>query len=356
MLAIINSLHTGGAEMNLIRGARELKTHGIEVTVLPLKDGGELREMALQQGVDVLSAGARSVFGAWSRSWPLVEGWMYGGALVASLFHAKGSRVVWNFRHVPIDLGAESRTTRAILKVLPHLPAPAAIHVNATMAIDAHRRLGIAADYRFIPNGIDTNHFRFDAAAAANFRKLASVAEDDGLVVHVARRHVHKGQAVLLQAMRLLQARGRKAVVVFVGEGTEALAGDAATTGMDPRACRFLGVQSNTVGAFSAADVVVNPSLTEGSPTVVAEAMSCSAMCVATDVGETAEVIGSTGRVVPPGDPVALADAIETALAMSPQARREAGAAARERIVSRFALATTVERHAASLRQACRSR
>ena len=162
------------------------------------------------------------------------------------------------------------------------MPRPAAIHVNAAAAIDVHRRLGIEGDFRFIPNGIDTERFRYDAVAAANFRKLASVASDDSLVVHVARRHVHKGQGVLLQAARLLQVRACQAIVVFVGEGTEALAADAATIGVDSRACRFLGKQSNVIGALSAADVVVNPSFTEGSPTVVAEAMSCSAMCVAT--------------------------------------------------------------------------
>ena len=76
----------------------------------------------------------------------------------------------------------------------------------------------------------------------------------------------------------------------------------------------------------------------EGFPNVVGEAMSCAVPCVVTDVGDSALIVADTGRIVPPGAPVALAGALRELIEGSAQGRSALGVRARERIVKHFSL------------------
>jgi glycosyltransferase involved in cell wall biosynthesis len=65
---------------------------------------------------------------------------------------------------------------------------------------------------------------------------------------------------------------------------------------------------------YNALDIVVSSSYSEGLSNVIGEAMACGVPCVVTNVGDSAWVVGDTGEVVPPKDPVALKNAIERLL------------------------------------------
>ena len=319
------------------------------MTILPLRRGGELREVAMAAGLKVLDSGIWSVFRCLLRPhWNVVDGWMYGGAAFASLFSVRGIPVTWNLHHVPLDLTMESRATRTLLKILPKVPAPKCIVVNSVEAICVHRALGCVAPYRFIVNGIDTSRFRRDTAAAARFREAQDISAESFLIVQVARNHPHKGQRVLLRAVKILVERGIDITVGFVGLGTQKLAVDATEFGINLIHCRFVGKLDDVVGVLSAADVVVNASLTESSPTVVAEALSCGAICVATNVGETARLIRDAGTIVPPDDPTALAAAIAEVVNADEKARERLMRAARARAATDLSLDTTVAQYTAS--------
>jgi glycosyltransferase involved in cell wall biosynthesis len=99
----------------------------------------------------------------------------------------------------------------------------------------------------------------------------------------------------------------------------------------------FAGFRKDVLGCLAGADVVVNPSFSEGLPNVVLEAMALGRPVVATDVGGTRELVrsGSTGWLVPAGDPVRLAGAIREALDDGPLAARLA-AGGRQLVSSSF--------------------
>ncbi|GAB2679975.1 glycosyltransferase family 4 protein [Thalassiella azotivora] len=151
------------------------------------------------------------------------------------------------------------------------------------------------------------------------------------LVVVVARLAPQKGLPLLLDAVREL-VRGRSGPPLRV-----VVAGDGPLRGTlqeridrDGLPVTLLGRRSDVPDLFAAADVAVCPSVWEGQPLVVQEALRVGAPLVATRVGGTGEVTGDAAVLVPYGDPAALADAVSGLL--DDPARREAlSAAARAR-------------------------
>ena len=95
--------------------------------------------------------------------------------------------------------------------------------------------------------------------------------------------------------------------------------------------CIGLRSRGELLAFYQRARIYCQPSRREGLSNTLCEAMLCGCVPVATDVGGTAAAIGGTGVVVPPSDPVALADAIERMRTSSRD-----GTEARERASSLF--------------------
>ena len=88
--------------------------------------------------------------------------------------------------------------------------------------------------------------------------------------------------------------------------------------------------------------LVVPSECYEGFPNVVGEAMACGVPVVATDVGATGWLVGDTGFLVPPRDPVTLAQHCVDLLALEPRVRQTWGMRARQRVVNQFSIASVV--------------
>jgi glycosyltransferase involved in cell wall biosynthesis len=110
----------------------------------------------------------------------------------------------------------------------------------------------------------------------------------------------------------------------------------------------FAGWRSDVPQLMAAMDVFVMPSLFEGGPTTVLEAMAMGKPVVATRVGMVPEVVddGRTGLVVDPGNARALADAVSLLLA-DDELRTSLGKRAREHAVHHFSIDLMVERYLA---------
>jgi glycosyltransferase involved in cell wall biosynthesis len=165
-----------------------------------------------------------------------------------------------------------------------------------------------------VPNGADTRVFAPREAGEA--RRRLGVPEDGPVVSYVGKLVPRKGVDTLIEAMGILGRRPGGApllVAAGIGELREPLEARAAALGVADRV-RFVGkVPHDDVGWWMAAgDVFVLPSLSEGLPTVVCEAMNCGRPVVATAVDGTPEIVrdGETGLLVPPSDATALAAAL----------------------------------------------
>ena len=105
----------------------------------------------------------------------------------------------------------------------------------------------------------------------------------------------------------------------------------------------FLGWRSDLSAVYGDLDVVVNASRNEGTPVALIEALAAARPVVATRVGGTPDLLadGAHGRLVPPGEPEALATAIVETLEQSEAARRRA-LAGREHVLERHSAARLV--------------
>ncbi|MCB0360469.1 MAG: glycosyltransferase, partial [Bdellovibrionales bacterium] len=119
----------------------------------------------------------------------------------------------------------------------------------------------------------------------------------------------------------------------------DSLEAEATRLGIGPRLL-WLQSPADMVALYSALDVLVSSSDSEGFSNVLTEAMACGVPCVATDVGDSAWILGDTGRIVPPQQTDALAEGIRDILATDPATR---GKRARQRIIDNFSIEKMVD-------------
>ena len=213
-----------------------------------------------------------------------------------------------------------------------------AIAVSEATKRDWMRRTGIA-DHRVVTihNGIDPQDFRRTQSKECARASLGLPA--DALVIGgLGRLDAAKGFTFLLEALALLRPLYPRACVAIAGTGPwrEQLEAKAQSLGVADRVT-FLGFRSNVNEVFDACDVFVLSSLCEALPFALLEAMAHELPTVGTTVGGVPEVIvpNDTGLLVPPRDPIALANAIRPLLD-SADLRERMGRAGRDRVVRHF--------------------
>ena len=166
------------------------------------------------------------------------------------------------------------------------------------------------------------------------------------LVGVIARLQPEKGVANFLKAAARVAPLFPEAHFVIAGDGPlrQKLVALAEDLGLGDR-IRFFGFRSDASALMKSLDVLVVPSLTEGSPLVTLEAMAAGTPVVASAVGGIPDQVrhGKEGLLVPPGDTSAIADAILDLL-RDPDRARRLGEAGRRRAASEFGHAAMVRR------------
>jgi glycosyltransferase involved in cell wall biosynthesis len=302
---------TDGPFLDLVRGA------GIDARVIPLSGALDVRALARltrrfrADGVDVVHTHGHFGVNVLSRIAARLA-----GARVLSHMHIESAFRNGLGRGVQVSLdNATARLCFALVAVS-----------DATR--DALVRQGYPVD-RLV-----TVHNGIAPSEIASATRLA----EGPTVLEVARLAEVKGQHVLVDALAQV-----KATAVFAGTDLEqggayerALRARAERAGVSGRVV-FAGYRDDVAALLAGCDVFCLPSLAEGLPLVVLEAMLQARPVVATPVGGTAELVvdGETGVLVPPGDAGALAHALSDLLADPARARRM-GDAGRARVLAEF--------------------
>jgi glycosyltransferase involved in cell wall biosynthesis len=268
-----------------------------------------------------------------------------------------GCRLVWGVRNTfsnAAKLGVRARVYRWLHRRLAHRANQ--IIYNSHRAEREYAQAGYpAAKGCTISNGFDSRRFQFDPAARAALRREWGVADDIAVFAVVGSIKPDKNHQLALEAARLVGERIPSFLLAFVGRETPEhpiLGPYAAGLRNLARELQspviWTGENSDVARVLNAIDVLVLPSLREGTPNVVGEAMLCERPCIVADVGDAALLLGGNGTVFPPGDAAALADAMVEWASRTAEQRHFAGVAGRNRIVGAFSMEQMVD-HTARL-------
>ena len=365
VLHTITGLHTGGAETMLAK-LIEADLY-LRPVVLSLLEPGvvagriraqniSVRSLGMREGVPSLAALAQLIRESRRVQPDLVQGWMHHGNLAATFASWAAPHrppVVWNVRHSLVALAHEKPLTRAVLRLDARLSrTTAAIIYNAKVSARQYEAFGFHPERTVvIPNGFDCEQFRPRPEARSLLRQKFGIDERVPTIGMVARYHPMKDVANLVEATRRVRARGPDAHLLVVGRGfdhpppeIETMAREA----LPPERLTMAGESHDVARWLSGLDVLVLPSAWgEGFPNILGEATACGVPCVATDVGDSAWIIGPHGSVVPPRNPEALASALARMLELDPGQRRQLGQAARARTINLFSLNCVAQQYEA---------
>ena len=187
------------------------------------------------------------------------------------------------------------------------------VAVSHGLAQDLRRDLWVSrANLEMIPNGVP-----YTAPDHVNLRDELGLSPDDRLIVAVGNLYPVKGHRHAIDALARLADRHPGVHLAIGGRGhlRDELTAQARDLGISERV-HLLGLRTDVPAILAAADVFVLPSLSEGLPLALLEAMFSGCPIVATNVGEVSAVLehGQAGVIVEPGDPEALAAAIDRLL------------------------------------------
>jgi glycosyltransferase involved in cell wall biosynthesis len=189
-----------------------------------------------------------------------------------------------------------------------------------------------------------------NAAMRERLLRMLQLPEQTGVIGSVGRLNWAKDQAGLIRAFRQVHEERSDAVLVLIGEGElrAELQQCAITEGVSD-SVRFLGDRNDVPELLQGLDLFVLSSLSEGYSMALLEACAVALPIVATTVGGNGEIVhdGSSGRLVPAGDPAALANAMLDLL-RSPERALALGRAART-WVEQYGSLETMALHYASL-------
>lgn len=352
---ITTSLNTGGAEMMLLKLLQHIDRRRFDPQVISLRLKGEIGPRIEALGIPVLALNM-------SQEMPnplkclilvshlrkikpdLIQTWMYHADLLGGITaRLAGCRyVVWGLRNSNLDEKLTKRSTLLVVRACSFISCwlPARILSCSARAAEVHVAEGYCPKkIQIIPNGFDIGRFQPDAGARLAVREELGLKPETPLVGLIARYDPQKNHIGFIQAAALIRLEIPGVHFVLAGGGVDgsncALQKAISSHGLG-ECVHLLGRRDDMQNLMAALDVLASSSFGEAFPNVLGEAMACGVPCVVTDVGDSAEIVGETGRIVPSSCMTELAQHIVKLLRLPPGDLSALGHQARERVAKNY--------------------
>jgi glycosyltransferase involved in cell wall biosynthesis len=321
ILFLVRDLAIGGSQRQLAILAAGLARRGHDVTVAVLYAGGALEHLLGGSGARLLTAGKSS---RWRAVAPLARlrrvllserpdvlyAFLPTQTTLAALLLPRRlkTKLVFGLRAAGVRLDRYDALSALMYRSEVWLARRADLIVANARAVraDAIGR-GLPADrIVVVPNGIDTDAMRPDAAAGFSLRRMWEIPDDAFVIGCVARLDAMKDHANLLKAAASFTRNHPDAHFVCVGSGpppyTNELKALANSLGLMGRVV-WAGEIGDVKAAYNSFNIAtLSSSFGEGFPNAIGEAMACGVPVVATNIGDARSIIGELGEVVPPSN------------------------------------------------------
>lgn len=369
---VITNLATGGAEMMLLKLLQNINRSRFQITVISMIGEGEVGAQIAGLGIPVYTLGMkrmripnpiaffRLVCLLRVLQPDIVHTWMYHadflGGLAARVAGFK--RVVWCVRNSDLDGDRTSKLTFLVVKACALVSSwlPIKIISCSDRAKKIHVSIGYdEAKFEVIPNGFDLNRFVPSVDARVDVRVELGLVAEIPLVGLIARYDPQKNHMGFVQAAARVVQSLPQVHFVLVGKDVDydniELKNAIESLGLK-NCMHLLNLRNDVPRLMASLDVLASSSsFGEAFPNVLGEAMACGVPCVVTDVGDSAEIVGGSGRTVPAEDMARLANEIVVLLQMSLEEKAALGREARCRVAQHYEIS-----HVAALYEACYQR
>jgi len=363
---VITGLGDGGAEGVLYRLIQET-LEDCDSMVISLSDMGKYGSLINDLGVKVvclnMQRGKINLTGLFSLykflktfKPDVVQTWMHHADFVAGVlsYFLKVKSIYWNLRSAELHKKKTKKRTRMVVKACAMLSnyVPSKIVSCSNRAISVSLGFGYANNFELIPNGCNTLLFSPDKSYRFEMRKGWNVLDDYFVIGMIARYDPQKDHANLIKSFAIISRKRNDVKLILAGSGVdysnEELVSCINKEGVLEKVI-LLGQQSNIPKVMNGLDIHVLSSLYgEAFPNVLTEAMSCGIPCVATDIGDSMEIISDCGWTVEAGSCSKLSLAIIEAYQMkldSPKEWNELKLRCVNRVKNNFSLEKMVDRY-----------
>ncbi|MEX5444656.1 glycosyltransferase [Acinetobacter schindleri] len=265
-----------------------------------------------------------------------VQCWMYHANALTSLSViglASKPNVVWGIHHSLASPKEESLSTKIALGLSKFFSKqPSAIIYCAHSSIQQHTDFGFQnAHQHVIANGVFLDKFQPNLQL-----------NQPTVIGFAGRYHTAKGYPYLFETMGLLKDEN----IIFKIAGSGANLENVEVKALfeqyqlDPKKVHLLDQISDMPAFYQSIDAFLMTSITEGFPNVLVEAMASGLPCISTDVGDAKYIVQDLGRIVPPRNAQALAEAILAYTQKSPAEKQGLKQATRKRVEQNFSIET----------------
>jgi len=329
IIHVITGLKRSGAENVLLRLAKNLDSFTHIVVSLTAQTADDLTSEFRQAGIETFHLNMQPtrfitflkcirLLSIIKQHKPdIMQTWMYHADVIGGLIGriARIKTIIWNIRNGSLPKEKHNPFIVRIASWLSNL-VPTAIISCSQDAIDFHSCLGYrCAKFAYIPNGIDCEMFHIDRDAGKRFKEFNCMPSTTRCVGLVARWHEQKDIPTFLKACSLVAHENNNVRFVMIGNNldpqNQALAKEIQSFAGLSKKMLLLGGQRDIPALMNGLDVLcMTSSFGEGFPNVLGEAMACGINCVATDVGDAAEIVNNMGYVAPIGDAKEIAKGI----------------------------------------------
>jgi glycosyltransferase involved in cell wall biosynthesis len=357
ILHIINSLEVAGAESMLVTTITHLSKQKFPSVVCSLSRRGGLQKDIEKLGIKIYFLNYTSIFNLpkmvttvagilqiiKKEKIDLIHTHLYGSCIVGRIvgWFSRKKEIITTLHNVDRWLHPKCLEHKIMLKIYiltSWFTRNTFIGVSKEV-IRWYREVIKGGEFHLIYNFIDVDEFsweKIEKGKVERLRKGLGISSDEFVLICVARFREQKGHKYLIEAIRGIEDRKVKLLLVGDGELREECERRVKEYNLEER-IKFLGERRDVKEFIALADAMVLSSLWEGLPIVTIEGMALKKPVIATRVGGVSEIVndGVTGILVEPKDVEGLRRAI-IRLYKDEEMRKKMGEESRKLVEEKF--------------------